>query len=412
MIDERRSRFGAYLARLRRDKRVSQRQLAEALCRISGLPSLTRNEISRWERGDRVPNAWLPALATALEVSLDDLERAAAHARGDEPFSGNLSPAEALGYFLPNTVEELGPLITTQGRQAGESTAASLASRAHGLRLADDVIAGRDLLDPAMRELDRAVRLYRQTTHTEQVGRALLRSIAELAQIAGWIAGDAGQYDQAHRAYQLGISAARNTGDDALLGNLAGSLAYLYSNTGREADAVSLAHAALEEAGPHLPARARALSLDRIAWAHAKAGEAQPAMRALSAAHEALEQDEPSGAPIWAYWVSSDELAVMDARVFTELRKPLRAVPLLEKVLERYDSTHTRELALYLSWLAVALVDANEPEEAAQAARRMFDLAKDFASERTSQRTSVVLAKLQPHKDVPQVREVLDAYAA
>jgi hypothetical protein len=135
-------------------------------------------------------------------------------------------------------------------------------------------------------------------------------------------------------------------------------------------------------------------------------------MRALAEAHEAMASEDSQESPEWAYWVSPEELDVMDARVYTELRKPLRAVPLLQEVLSRYDSTHTRELALYLSWLAVALVDANEPEEAAATARRMLDLSADFASDRTAQRNRVVLTKLEAYSDVPEVRDVLNTYAA
>ncbi|MGW5410836.1 hypothetical protein [Actinomadura geliboluensis] len=125
-----------------------------------------------------------------------------------------------------------------------------------------------------------------------------------------------------------------------------------------------------------------------------------------------MADDDSQESPDWAYWVSPEELDVMDARVYTELHKPLRAVPLLQEVLSRYDSTHTRELALYLSWLAVALVDANEPEEAATAARRMLDLSSDFASDRTARRGRIVLTKLEPYRDIPEVREVLGTYAA
>ena len=407
-----RKRFGAYLAQLRRDARKSQRQLAETLCRISETASVTRHEISRWERGERVPAVWLPALATALDVPLDSLERSAAHARGEDVGTASRSPAEAFAYFLPDHDVELGPLANHTGRRVGASTAAALADRAHGLRLADDVIAGGDLLAPALRELNAAVRLYRETTHSEETGRSLLSSIGELAQIAGWIASDAGEHEQAARAYRLGASAAREAGDLALVGNLAGSLAYQLSNTSHEDDGLSLAQAALEEAGPDAPAKARALYLDRVAWAHTKAGNAQPAMRALAEAHEAMTAEDTQESPVWAYWVSPEELDVMDARVYTELRKPLRAVPLLQEVLSRYDSTHTRELALYLSWLAVALVDANEPEEAAKTARRMLDLSADSASDRTARRNRIVLTKLEPHRDIPEVRDLLSTHAA
>jgi tetratricopeptide (TPR) repeat protein len=302
----------------------------------------------------------------------------------------------------------LAPLRVGGGRQIGREAVDGLAGRVHGLRLADDVLAGGDLIAPAFRELNSAVRLYRESSHTEEVSRSLLVQIGELAQIAGWIASDAGHHDQAEQAYRLGISAAREAGDLPLVGNLAGSLAYQFSNTGQEAEAVALARAAHQEAGPDAPAAARALGLDRIAWAHAQAGEAQPAIRALAEAHEALDADSDDEAPGWVYWVTDDELRVMDARVHTELRRPLRAVPLLRDVLSTYTTTHARELALYLSWLAVALADANEPEEAAAVAARVLDLSAEVTSERTAQRSHVVLAKLEPFREVPEVREVLE----
>ncbi|MFD0328261.1 hypothetical protein ACFQZC_08580 [Streptacidiphilus monticola] len=104
--------------------------------------------------------------------------------------------------------------------------------------------------------------------------------------------------------------------------------------------------------------------------------------------------------------MDAGELQVMEARVYTELRRPLRAVPLLSDVLSPYDASHARELALYLSWLAVAYADANEPEAAAQTTARMLTLA-DGGSERTSERARVVLHRLEAFRDVPEVAELL-----
>lgn len=410
MTTDRRRQFGAYLARLRRAARMTQRGLAERLCAVSGVPSVTRNEVGRWEQGRRVPEAWLPALATVLGASLDDLERAAAWARGEA--HGRLPGALAtLSDLLPDG-DELGPERGSHGRRIGPSTVASLAARVHGLRLADDLLAGRDLITPASRELAGAVRLHRERSYDEATGRELLVQIGELAQIAGWIASDAGAHADAERAYRLGITAARQAADGALTANLAGSLAYQLTNTGRESEGLDLARAAVDEAGPDAPAKTRALFHDRVAWASAKSGRAhqQDAMRALGEAHAALTEDDGPDAPPWAYWVSREELEVMDARVFTELHRPLRAVPLLGRVLDRYDTTHARELALYLSWLAVAYADANEPEEAAAVAARMFDASADVASDRTDERGRVVIDRLAEFEDIPEVREVLAAH--
>ncbi|WP_240139663.1 transcriptional regulator [Streptomyces sp. MUM 178J] len=300
------------------------------------------------------------------------------------------------------------PLESGGGQRIAMDSVTSLAGRVHGLRLADDVLAGGDLLAPAFRELSSAVRLYRESSHTEDVGRGLLIQIGELAQISGWIASDAGHHDRAEKAYRLGISAAREAGDRALVGHLAGSLAYQWSNIGREQEGVDLARAALDEAGPDAHPKARALFFDRIAWTHTRARESQPAMRALGEAHEALSAEASDDAPQWSYWVSDEELSVMDARVYTELRRPLRAVPLLSSALAGYDATHAREVALYRSWLVVALADANEPEQAAQEARRV--LAVDVASERTAERSRVMLRHLQSHADAPDVCSLLDEY--
>lgn len=410
VINSRRTAFGGYLARLRRDARLTQRQLADRLCALSGVASVTRNEVGRWEQGRRLPDAWLPALAAVLAVPLDDLERAAAYARGEA--SGRLPGAFAtLADLLPEG-DPLAPLMGAHGRRIGPSTVGRLAGRVHGLRLADDVIAGGDLITPAFRELRSAVKVFRESTYDDATGRQFLAQIGELGQIAGWIASDAGRHDEAERAYRLGISAARQAGDLTLVGNLAGSLAYQLTNNGRELAGLDLAHAAVDEAGPDAPPVARALFFDRVAWAHAKAGrttDSQDAMAALGRAHDALTEDGGPDAPQWAYWVSREELEVMDARVFTELRRPLRAVPLLSRVLDRYDATRARELALYLSWLAVAYADANEPEAAADTATRMFELSADVASDRTAGRGRVVLERLAEFEDVPEVREVLAA---
>lgn len=397
---------GQMIKRLRLAMGWSQEKLAAKACLAAGLnaASLSRQDVYRWEKGKRTPREWLPFLAAALEVPLVELEAAASTRSND-------LPPVTVADFLPEG-DPLKPLKVRQGRRIGINDVSDLAGRVHGLRLADDVLAGGDLIAPALRELRSAVRLYREGSHSEEVGRALLQQIGELAQIAGWIASDAGRHDEAERIYKLGISAADQAQDLTLRGILASSLAYQYSNTGREADGVSLARAALDSSRNEEPAKARALNLDRLAWALTRADEAREAVRALGGAEEALSNDNSAtDAPKYLYWVEAGELKVMEARVYTELHKPLRAVPLLQTVLNGYNSAHTREIALYLSWLAVALADANEPEEAAHTAKRVMALSADVASERTAERTRIMLHRLEEYRHVPEVQEILESAA-
>jgi transcriptional regulator with XRE-family HTH domain len=74
--------LGAMLVRLRDSKGYSQLRTAEALCAASGVTTVTRHEVSRWERQDRIPSAfWLRWLAVVLDVPVEELEAAAAAAR-------------------------------------------------------------------------------------------------------------------------------------------------------------------------------------------------------------------------------------------------------------------------------------------------------------------------------------------
>lgn len=66
--------FGQHLARLRRRRGLSQARLAELLCAASGVPTVSRNEVSRWERGRRVPaRPWLAWLSQVLAAPLPSL---------------------------------------------------------------------------------------------------------------------------------------------------------------------------------------------------------------------------------------------------------------------------------------------------------------------------------------------------
>ncbi|MEV4251960.1 AAA family ATPase [Spirillospora sp. NPDC049652] len=129
MPTQRQRDFGQYLARLRGDR--SQRQQADLLCSLSGKATLTRNEVSRWERGERIPDDWLPYIARASDVPLSVIEAKAAHARGKIPTPPvDLSPffpqAEALKARIAGalhtrrvTTATAAPLLVLVGGYAG-----------------------------------------------------------------------------------------------------------------------------------------------------------------------------------------------------------------------------------------------------------------------------------------------------
>jgi len=74
--------IGNLIVRTRQARGWSQLRLAALLCAASGNPSVTRHEVSRWERGERIPTRyWLRWLAHVLDIPLDVAIHAAAVTR-------------------------------------------------------------------------------------------------------------------------------------------------------------------------------------------------------------------------------------------------------------------------------------------------------------------------------------------
>ena len=74
--------LGVRLAQIRIGQGRTQLRVAELLCAASGLPTVSRHEISRWEREQRVPSGfWLGWLALVLDLPVDQLELAVRAAR-------------------------------------------------------------------------------------------------------------------------------------------------------------------------------------------------------------------------------------------------------------------------------------------------------------------------------------------
>lgn len=250
------------------------------------------------------------------------------------------------------------------GRSVGDSLAEELEHRVIELRHLDDTVGGGDLNPLVHRELAEAADIVNEGSYTEQVGRRLRVVVGELAQLAGWVASDAGAYLQAERTYLDGVSAAREAGDTALVGQLFSSLAYQMANVGDPADAQLLAKSAVTGAREASPV-VRTLLLERLAWASARARDRDAARRALDEVDIAYDQrtvDVPE--PEWVYWMSRDEIDVMAGRCLIELGDPVAAAPLLTAAIDRYDHTHAREVALYRTWLAESYARAGELDAA------------------------------------------------
>ncbi|MFI1226251.1 MULTISPECIES: XRE family transcriptional regulator [unclassified Streptomyces] len=285
-----------------------------------------------------------------------------------------------------------------------------LRARTARLRRLDVVLGGGDTYRVYLAEVQHTKYLLRRSSFTGETRRPLTALLAEQAQQAGWAAFDAGRHGDATGLYEESRDYAREAGDDDLYGN---SLAFLAYGASDRRTAVTSAQDSCATITTRTPATVRALLYERLAWASALDGQATGAERALDAAHNALNSapdSEPQ--PDWAAWVDHKELDIMTGRCWTELQRPLRAVPVLTRALGRYADDNARDKALYLSWLAQAYLTAGEVEEAAATVGRAVDLAHGVASERPLQRIAPLIDDLRHHDDVPAVRGLIAHLAA
>ena len=298
------------------------------------------------------------------------------------------------------------------GRRIGERLVRKTEHRVEQLRHMDDFIGGGDLHELVERELRGAIYLANEATYTEALGRRLLAVVGDLYQLAGWVATDAGMASAAARYYTGGIHAAHAADDPALAANLISLLSYLYSNVGRRDDAVLLAHTAWEGAKHRASATTIALLQERIAWAHARAGEPRQTQRALDEADRCYARRNPADDPGWVYWLNQQEMQIMAGRCYTELRQPRRAEPLLRGALDRYSDDLAREASLYASWLAESCVQAGEIDEAAAQASRSLLLSTRVNSSRARERRRLLWARLRPHRQAKAVRQFEEQFRA
>lgn len=292
----------------------------------------------------------------------------------------------------------------SSGGRIGEQDVRRLAERTARQRRLDDYLGGADTYQVYASELQLSIRMHRESTYTDSVGRALLALIAEQAQQAGWAAFDAGQHEEAERLYRFSLSAAEQGHDSSLAGNAFAYLAYQKTTTAQSG--VLIATRSCETVDPAAPGAVRALMFERLAWAHAVTRNSKETEDALARAQAALADGGGEPAPNWAQWVDHQEVEIMTGRCWTELSRPLRAVPVLERVLKTYDDSHARDKALYLTWLATAYIDANEIEQAAMTTRRAVNLSLGVGSVRPQRRIAELLTRFAPHHRLPEVSDL------
>jgi len=296
------------------------------------------------------------------------------------------------------------------GRKISDSLVATTEHRVTQLRRADDFMSGRTSHALVHQELQATTKLLDEATLTQDQTRRLLTVTGELAQLAAWVAADAGLYKQAAKYTEGGVLAAHAADNEPLAANIISTLSYQVANTGNPRQAAILARTAYAGARHSATATTKALLLDRVAWADAKSGDLVSCERTLGQVEENFTHTEPQNDPEWVYWFNREEIDVMAGRCFTELKQPARAEPLLRNATSNYDNSLIRENSLYLSWLAEDYILLDEIDIAAETATQVLELASRANSARTDERLRHLSRLLKRYKDVQSAASFLDQY--
>jgi transcriptional regulator with XRE-family HTH domain/cell division inhibitor SulA len=345
---------------LKRRRLVQRRKaLGHSQEDLAALVGVDRSTVIRWERAETDPQPWLRRkLAAVLRVSADELTELLE--------SVSETPGRSDGYTLLSSVpldfsETSAAVSLTEGFSAHD-----LASRRQVLE-GLSVLSSAALLNPIrqwvaalpvgratplgvddLNELRDAVKLFRrwdasgvgglkrkavvgqlnavaESVHdtSDAMTRAkLLPIMAELAQLAGWMAYDHGLPGAAQRYYLLALHACRETGHSALaLGvKIVGDLTQLSTARGNFDDSLDLARTGLY-ALPRTEklVQSELLRLESRAYAQLGNSDAPDAARSADACVEVWHESDDDEPPDWLHYMNQAEVDCLAANTYTQL---------------------------------------------------------------------------------------------
>ncbi|WP_433893928.1 hypothetical protein [Streptomyces sp. CA-111067] len=346
------------------------------------------------EGGD--PRGFPIADEQALLDAIADWDAAGAEGAAEASADAAAVPAPRVG--APRAPVRGGPPddITADPEIVDEALLAWLRTGVAGLRRLDDRFGGAAVRHRVAADLRLVQGLLQRTRHGG-AGRAvrteLLRIAAELAQLGGWAATDAGRHGAAQRHYLTGLRLAHSAGDRSLPVAVWGGLAMQSVMADRPRDAVAAAEAAVRAAGSG-PCLVRALAASRLGRAQAALGAEGAFRRAMAEARRQLAAAADEPGPAWLYWLNSAELDAQSGFSLFDLDRPQEAGPLLERALAAQDTALIRDRCLYAARAAAARALGGDLDGARALGRQAAALSRHCGSPRIADALDALKVRL------------------
>jgi len=309
-------------------------------------------------------------------------------------------------------VSEPGPLVSgLSGRRVSSALADRFMAMIPELRAMDDVAGGGTVLSLAQQQFGVIAELLERASYDEPTGRKFHTALAELGQLAGWAAYDAGQQALAQRYYVAGLRAAHSADDRPLGAHILGSMAYQAAREGQPREAITLIDTALAGVRGRETAQLLTALCSRQADALAILGDSSgcTAMISKTRTHaEGIKHDD--GLP-YLYWVGPADVAATAGCCLLKLGKADLAVGMLEEGIGLLDESFVRDRRSFLIRLAEALTHPGPQQDldaAAEHGRAALDLSANLDSTRGVDRLRHLVTQMRPHSKVPAVRDFVD----
>jgi transcriptional regulator with XRE-family HTH domain len=451
--------IGALVERVRSDRGKSQHALAELLAKASGNPSVTREDVSRWENGKRIPTPyWRRHLSAVLGIPLDVLDRAAAvaqarraaakaaadHQTGAERTLGDEGRAPAVApQMAPMPDEETAPtleeildlwdeLMLRRDFLAGSGGTVA-AAFVPAVPAATTLPAGRDVAEAVKacaavtagyRRLDGALgpgAVYAQASeHHRQLDGWLrrTRNDGEWRQVAvvsidasillAWLNFDLAQYDEAVALNRHAFAVADQLGDPDLRAFLLGRMSRTLSECGQHTNALVFAEAAQRVAGTKASPVVRSWLAVTRAYVHACLGDDRACRAAADSAQALLDQATGQPAPSYLDFYGRSFLDKWAGKALLMLAERTAApVTDASSVIDHALAGWSRSLSdsgEVLAACASARLVQREIGEAARLTGRVYDVAADTGSRRVLGYVTDLRRRLSPYRQTRAVR--------
>lgn len=218
--------------------------------------------------------------------------------------------------------------------------------------------------------------------HPETLRRDVFGAAAEVAQLLGWTAYDAGRHGAATRYFVQGLRLAHEANDRALGGRLLSNLSHQANFLRKPDDAIRFARAAQQAAGGHASKTLQAMLLTMEARGLASRGDTAACARVLHQAEKLFDQCDQADNPHWISYFNEEELAGEAAHCFRDLGQFARAQEFAQRAMHP-SRTPPRTKAFIEMILASAALNAGHLDEAITLATTAWGTVSTLQSHRS-----------------------------